>query len=155
MADKVGRPGKYETHVLPKIEQIKQLASAGCTNREIAKAIGIGITSFCDYQSQYPEFSVALNEARLKGISEVKKALFKKAIGFEYEEKKTYIKRDDEGKECKYTEITKKYSAPDSSAIQMYLRNYDQTWLDRDQTSYELKRMELDLRKQLVESNNF
>lgn len=151
----MGRPGKYETHVKPRLEEIKQMASAGCTNKEISEALGIGISAFCDYQNKYPEFSQAVSNSRLKAIADVKQALFKKAIGFEFEEKKTYIKRDEDGVERKYIEITKKQSLPDSNAIQMYLRNYDKDWRDKDQKTYELKEMEIELRRELAEANNF
>lgn len=152
---KGGRPGKYETHVKPRLEEVKKMAASGCTNAEIGEALGISKSAFCEYQNKYKEFMDSVTQSRLKGVAEVKKALYNKAVGFEYEEKKTYIKRDSDGNENKYTEITKRQSLPDSNAIQMYLRNYDKNWLDKDQKTYELKEMEIQLRQELAESNNF
>lgn len=147
-----GRPNKYETNVLPNIERIKEMASAGCTNKEIADALGVSISSFCDYQTKYPELLDAVSNARIKGVSEVKQALFKKAVGFKYEETKKVQRKDEDGNNVITMEITEKQSLPDSNAIQMYLRNYDPEWLDKDQTTTKFKEMELELKKKAAES---
>lgn len=146
----MARPNKYATHVEPRLELVKSLAEQGCTNREIAHALGIGLTAFHEYKAKFTEFADAIDTARLSGIVEVKKALFKKATGYEYEEKKTYIKRDEDGRENKYTEVVKRYSQPDMTAISMYLRNYDTEWIETDRISNELKKMELELRKEML-----
>lgn len=151
----MGRPSKYETHVQPRLEEIKEWAKSGSTNKEIASALGIAVSSFCEYLNKYAEFSEAVSNSRLNGVASVKQALYKKAIGFEYEEKKTYKKKDEDGTESTYVEITKRQALPDINAIGMYLRNYDPEWLDSDKTTNDLKRMEFELRKQLAEQNNF
>ena len=151
----MGRPNKYDTHVKPRLNEIKDWAGSGSTNKEIAAALGIGVSSFCEYLNKYPEFSEAVSNSRLSGVATVKQALYNKAIGFQYEEKKVYVKKDEDGKEYKYTEITQKQSLPDINAIGMYLRNYDPEWSDRDAITNEFKKMELELRKELAEQNNW
>lgn len=150
-----GRPSKYETHVKPKLDKIKEWSKAGCTNKEIATALGVGMSNFCKYMSENEELKETIVNSRISGVPEVKLALYKKAVGFEYEEMKTYMKRDNDGNEYKYTEITKKQSLPNENAIGMYLRNYDPDWQDKDKTTNEFKRMELEIKKQMAESKEW
>lgn len=150
-----GRKSLYETLVKPRFDEIIEWVKNGNTYADIAKALGISIQSWCEYLNKYEEFSETVNNAKKSAINEVKQALFKKAIGFEYEEKKTYIKKDDEGKEYKYTEIVKKQSLPDTGAMAMYLRNYDKTWNDKDWQTNEFKRLELELREKMADKDNW
>lgn len=53
----MGRPGKYETHVLPRLDEIVDWCRNGATNAEIAERLGIAMSSFCDYQNKHVEFS--------------------------------------------------------------------------------------------------
>lgn len=148
-----GRPSKYQTHVKPRLDEIKEWARAGATNKEMASALGINVSTFCEYLNQYSEFKDSVNSFRKAGVSEVKNALFRKACGFEYEEKKVYAKKDEDGKTYQYTEITKRQSLPDVNAIAMYLRNYSDNFTDNDKISNKFKEMELQLRKELAEAN--
>lgn len=150
-----GRPSKYDTHVKPRIEDIKEWAKAGCTNNEIAVALGVGKSNFCKYVQENQELQESLYESRTSSISEVKKALYKKCLGFDYEEKKMYKKKDSDGKEYTYTEIMTRHALPDSASIAMYLRNYDPTWQDKDATTNEFKRMELEIKKQMAEAKEW
>ncbi len=151
----MGRTNLYIKLVKPRFDEITQWIKAGNTYGDIAKALGISIQSWCDYLNKYPEFSETVSNARKNAINEVKQALFRKAIGFEYEEKKTYIKKDDEGKEYKYTEIVKKQSLPDTGAMGMYLRNYDKEWKDKDWQTNEFKRLELELKEKIADKDNW
>lgn len=152
---KRGRPSGYERDVQPRLEEVKEWVRSGATNRDIAKALGIHVSTFCDYLNKYSEFEEAVRSSRQSGISEVKQALFRKAVGFEYEETKTYIRKDENGNDVKYTERTKRQSLPDTGAIAMYLRNYDKDWSDRDNISNEFRKLEFELRKEMAEKDNW
>lgn len=152
---KRGRPNAYTERIEPRKEEIVNWAKAGATNAEIATALGISYSTFMDHVSKNPDFSDSLKEARLSGVPEVKLALYKRAVGFEYEEKKTYMKKDEEGKMQQYTELTKKTALPDVGAIQTFLRNNTEDFRDRDKATYSFKEMELELRKMIAEQNNF
>ena len=56
----VGRPGKYETHVKPRLEEIEAWARNGFTQEEIAKKLGIVTSTFYDYKVQYSELREAI-----------------------------------------------------------------------------------------------
>lgn len=151
-----GRPCKYETHVKPHLEQIKKWAEQGATEKQIAKELGIAYSTFCDYKNKYSELSETIKEKDMKPlVEELRGALVKRAIGFEYKEKKEYIKTDpDTGKPTKYIEITTKQSLPDTTAIFGALNIYDPSYV-RDRANHELRKEDLELRKALARSNNF
>ena len=95
---KGGRPSKYETHVEPRIEEVRQWAKAGATNREIAAALGIDESVLYDYTKKFPEFSKAMTEGRMAGAAEVKTALLRLAVGYEVKETETKAEPGEDGK---------------------------------------------------------
>lgn len=151
----MGRPSKYNTEIKPHLEEIKNAVQAGATNEEIAKGLGIAVSTLNKYKNEFPEFSDAFTRTREKVVFEIKAALLKKALGYEYQEKKQYIKKDEDGEQVTYTEITTKHQPPSETAGAMLLRNYDTGWLDKDVATTELKRQEMELKKAIAESNNF
>ena len=155
MARKVGRPNFYIERVEPRLQEIGEWAKSGASNREIASGLGVGYSNFSSYVGKYPELAKVLEEARRTGISEVRKALYRRAVGFEYEEKKMSTRVCEDGTKQTFSEITKKVALPDTGAIGMYLRNYDPAWHDKDKASYDFKEMELKLKQMIAEQNNF
>ena len=151
-----GRPSKYQTHVQPHLAQIKKWAEQGATEKQIAKQLGIAYSSFCEYKIKYSELSEILKEKDMKPlIEELRSALVRRAIGFEYKEKKEYIREDPEtGKRVKYIEVTTKQSLPDTTAIFGALNIYDENYV-RDRANHELRKEDLELRKKLAAANNF
>ena len=79
----------------------------------------------------------------------------KSALGFEYTESKTYKKRDENGNEIAYTEISKKYSTPNVAAINLALKNYDKDGWANDPQMMELRKMELEFKKEMAEKENW
>ena len=150
----MGRPSKYETEIAPHIDEIKNAVQAGATVEEIAKAFGISVSTLCKYKSEKKELSEAFARGRERVIFDIKAALLKKALGFQYEETKQYI-TDADGTVKKHTEITKRYCPPSETAAAMLLRNYSDEWRDTDSTSAQLRKQEHELRKAIAEANNF
>lgn len=155
-----GRPSKYETHIKPHLEQIKKWAEQGATERQIAKQLGVAYSSFCLYKTKYPELSELLKSKDMKPlVEELRSALVKKALGFEYKESKSYwripkgsVKKEDA--ECIYKEEYKKYIPPDTTAIFGALNIYDPEYV-RDRKNHELREKDYELRKAIAEANNF
>ena len=150
-----GRPNAWTEKIEPRKDDIVEWARAGATNKEVAEALGIGYSTFCDHLSKNKDFSDSLKQAKLSGVPMVKLALYKRALGFEYEEKKTYMKKDENGVTMTYTEITKKQALPDVGAIQTYLRNNTENFRDKSKFDYDFKEMELELKKTTIENQNF
>lgn len=150
-----GRPKLYEIRVEPRLAEIEEWARAGATHKEIAAALGIGYSTFIKYVDEQEELKRMMINAQMSGVPEVKLALLKRALGYEYEEKKMSERRDADGVTRKYLEITTKHVAPDTAAIAMYLRNCGDGWRDKDKFAYEFKEMELDLKKRIVDMQTF
>lgn len=146
-----GRKSKYDEHVKPYLNQIAEWKKSGATDKEISDALGIALSTFSEYKNQYSELSDALRTGKQTVILNVKAALYKKAIGFEYEEKRGVKKGD----KVVSTEIFKRYSPPDTTAAAMLLRNYDDEYRDKDSAQTDFKRQEIEIKKALAEANNF
>lgn len=152
---KTGRKSKYETHVVPHLETIREAVKAGATITEIATAIGIAESTLNKYKAEKKELKDAFAGGRANIVIEVRGALLKKALGFEYIEEKKVSKFDGTNKAVVAIEEYKKYQPPSETAAAMILRNYDKSWVDKDQTTTELKQQEYELRKAIADSNNF
>lgn len=81
-----GRKSKYQTHVEPKLLLIEAWARDGLTLEDIAKKLGVALSSFCDYKNKFPELSEALKKGQEVADVEVENALFKRAVGYRYDE---------------------------------------------------------------------
>lgn len=151
----MGRPSKYETEIKPYLAEIRKAVEAGATVKEIASTFNIAESTLLKYKAEKKELKEAFARGREKVVFEIKAALLKKALGFEYEEEKRVGRKDKEGEQIILVEKYKRYSVPSETAAAMLLRNYDKEWLDRDSASTELKKQEMELKKAIAESNNF
>lgn len=149
----MGRKSKYETHVKPNLEQIKEWYLE-LDEKQIAEKLGIAVSSWDNYKNRYPELRNALKDAKQGLVRELKASLKKKAKGFYYEETKTYIKEEG-GKSIKVVEKYKKYAQPDTGALHLLLKNLDPSWTNDDKTTIELKKRQLDLTQQKIEQNEW
>ena len=83
---KGGRPCKYPVSVSPYLSEIKAWAEAGASLGEIATKLQISLASLKRYQTQFPELTEALEAGFGVADAQVEAALFKRALGFEYEQ---------------------------------------------------------------------
>lgn len=77
---------KYESHVCGRLYEISKWARDGCIDDEIAKRLGVALSTFYVYKKRYSEFSESLKKGKEIADYEVEDALFKRARGYEYEE---------------------------------------------------------------------
>ena len=84
--------------------------------------MGIAYSTFNVWKNKYSEISVALKKGKVVIDTEIENALVKNALGFYFEEEKTFIKEVD-GKRTMTKEIYKKYARPDTTAIIIWLKN--------------------------------
>ena len=152
---KTGRKSKYETHIAPHLEQIKEAVKNGATIKEIADALGVAESTLNKYKAEKTELMDAFACGRANIIIQIRAALLKKALGFNYEEEKITGRKDSEGESIVAIETYKRYCPPSETAAAMLLRNYDETWIDKDSTTTQLKQQEFELRKAIAECNNF
>lgn len=152
---KTGRKSIYDTEIAPHLDEIREAVKNGATVTEIAAALGVAESTLYKYKNEKTELSAAFAHGRANIVIDIRGALLKKALGYEYQEKKQYIRKDERGENVTYTEITTKHQPPSETAGAMLLRNYDENWLDKDNVTVQLKQQELELRRAIAESNNF
>lgn len=152
---KTGRKSKYETEIKPHLKEIETAVKNGATVAEIATAFNIAESTIYKYKAEKAEFSAVFARGRAKIVIDIRGALLKKALGYEYEEEKRVGRKDAKGENVVLVEKYKKHQPPSETAAAMLLRNYDENWLDKDSATTRLKQQEFELRKAISESNNF
>lgn len=124
--------GKYETHVLPYLEQIAAMCRNGATDKEIYTALGISEDSFYRYKKDHSEFSESLKENKEFADLKVENALNKNANGYDYEEEVVVMKKEiiynENGKKQKevvypVTVSLTKHKEAETKAQQFWLQN--------------------------------
>lgn len=148
----MGRKDKYESHIKPYFNDIKQWISDGATERQVAYKLGIAYPTFNKYKQRHSELVDLISNAKRNLIADLRGALVKKALGFKYEETKSYSKVDETtGSETTYIETTQKCSLPDVAAINLLLKNLDTDNWNNDPAAHRLKERELKMRERLAE----
>lgn len=150
-----GRRGKYESHVEPNLDKIREWRKLGATVEKICDVLGIGVSTWFDYEKRYPEFADAIKKGTAEFCLDLRGELAKLCKKHTLETKKQYIKEDENGNKAKYTEITTKEVDADIAAINLLLKNLDRDNWSNDPAHVELRRQELELRKAIAKSANF
>ena len=101
---------------------IEGWARQGLTDEQIASNIGVNKTTLYDWIKRFPNISNALKKGKAPVDFEVENALYKRAVGFEYEEVETLIEEVN-GETKKKVKRTKRTALPDTSAIIFWLKN--------------------------------
>lgn len=143
------RPSKYETHVLARFNDIRDWCRDGLTNEQMSEKLGIHPASWYEYANKYPTFNELINWSKSVTINRVESSLFKLAMGYEYEEIKTIVEEDKNGKKRTRIEKVKRHQPPNPVAMIFYLKNRaPNEWNDRREIIIDTKAAELE-RKQL------
>lgn len=149
---KTGRPSKYESHVKPRFADIKEWLQAGATDKEIAENLGVNPKVFCKYKNDFNELKNLIDNGRKNAVQEIKAALFKRATGFTYTEKKV-IESEKNGRTV---EVYTKAALPDPTSALILLKHWDKAngWT-ADPQQLELKKKELELKEKRIESEDW
>lgn len=130
-----GRPTRYDSATCP--DRARELTRAGCTEEEIAKELGVTYRTLAQWKKRYQEFLQALNETKKVVDAKVEDSLFKRAMGFEYEEVtvESEIRRDPKTGENVSVpvkrKVVKKTAIPDVTACIFWLKNRQrEKWRD-------------------------
>lgn len=146
----MARPGKYETNVKPRLKEIEKWCLT-MEDKQIAKALGISVSTWCDYKNKHPELSEAVKRGRTNLVSDLKSSLIEKAKGFKYTESKEIIQ---DGVVIR-KEVYNKTALPDVAAINLLLKNYDREHWANDPQALEVKREELRFKEKQFESKEW
>jgi len=141
--------------VQEKLMLVEKWARDGLTKVQICKNLGISVAALNKFKKQHIELVNALKKGREIAVTEVENALFRRALGYDYEEVKTSIRVVD-GVETKFTEKTRKHMPPDVAACSILLKNKDKErgWSDNPQ-KLELEKQIFEHRKRIEEAQVF
>ena len=117
------KPTKYETDILPQLSDIKEWIMQGDSVRIICKKLHISPDTWYRYCKEHENLSELVNMGKTVLINEVEKSLIKLCKGYEYEELKTIVEEDKNGKKRTKLEKNKRYQPPSAQAISFFLRN--------------------------------
>ena len=151
---KRGRKSFYDTKIRPRFDDILKWLRNGATEEQIYKNLGISETTFYKYKEEKAEFTEVLKKGKESLVEQLRGALIKKALGFEYKESKRITKYED-GNEIIQTEEYTKQSLPDVAAANLLLKNYDKENWSNDPRSDDIKREELEIKKKLFDKENW
>lgn len=116
--------GKYKEWLEhEKLVLLEGWARDGLTLDQIAHNIGITTTTLHDWKNKYVEISNAIKKGKEVSDFEVESALYRRAIGYEYEEVMTEVRTDETGNQEKHVRKTKKFMPPDVTAQIFWLKN--------------------------------
>lgn len=128
----MARKGKYEEWLTEEnLLRIEAWRRDGLTYEQIAHNIGITEKTLYEWINKYGEISNALKKGKEVADIMVENAMFKRAIGYEYEEVITEIDEVD-GKKRKHVRKVQKHALPDTTAQIFWLKNRkSDAWRDR------------------------
>lgn len=133
---------KYQDWITPQgLAQIMIWRKNGLELQEIAKNMGVSRQTLSEYQKKYPEIADALKWGQQVAVQIVENALFKSAVGYEYEEVTHELsvreepRLDVDGvpmdgitdtiKEMVETKRVRKYAPPNATSMIFFLKNND------------------------------
>ena len=129
----VGRRGKYHEWITEEgLLKIEGWARDGLVDKQIAHNIGVTEQTLNNWKKKYPSLFEALKRGKEVIDRQVENALLKRALGYEYEEVKQIVEKDEKGKDRKRIEKTVKQVIPDTTAQIFWLKNRKpEVWRDR------------------------
>lgn len=108
-------------------ERIKFLAEKGFTEKEIAKAVSVDLSTITKWKQRNPKFFTSLKDWKKKADREIERSLFERASGYEHPETKVQFV---DGK-WEQVELTKHYP-PDPTSMIFWLKNRkSDVWSDK------------------------
>ena len=151
----MGRKNKYIELVEPRLAEVEEWIANDVPDETIAKNLGVSLRSLYEYREKYPQFSHCYMRARATIVRNVKSALLKKALGYEYEETKTIARGTKSDMDIISMETYKRHCPPSETAAAMLLRNYDKDWQDVDNVTAKLRKQAQSLKEAIAAANNF
>lgn len=112
------------------IETIEKLAIHGLIDTEIADILGVDERTITRWKKD-ESFLSTIKRGKLQADLEVEKALYKRALGYEYTETHKEGKRNDDGTiQVQHVKTVNKVIPPDTAAAFIWLKNR-RGWRDK------------------------
>jgi hypothetical protein len=149
LAEVLEKPTKWETHVFPRLSEIQEWFENGIPMDQVYKNLSIAPATWYEYVDKHPVLAELVKWSRAVTNISVENSLFKAATGYDYEEIKTVVEEDKNGKKRTRIEKVKRHMPPNPTAMVFWLKNRAATdWNDRREIVVSTKAAELE-RKQL------
>lgn len=152
---KTGRKNVYEKLIKPRFSEISEWLKTGATDKQIASNLGVAESTWYKYKASEREFSEFLKNGRQSLIIQLRGALVKRAMGYEYTESKTVERVEPDGSVTMVTETYRKQALPDVAASNLCLKNYDRENWANDPQTLALRKEELELKKKQIEEGSW
>lgn len=121
-----GRPTKYKAEYA---KTAGKLCAMGATDEELADFLDVNRSSVQRWRVSHPAFNQAMLDGKEHADSRVARALYSKALGYEFEETVTTVDADGVIKEVK---TSRRHQASDNTAMVFWLKNRrPDEWRDR------------------------
>lgn len=136
---RIGRPKEeislYDKYIKGKEEVLIADCRNGADQAGLAKRVGCGYTTFKKILRRHPELREILKEGNEEADLKVESALYRRALGYEYEETSTEVRVDPSGgANTTFVKKTKKFIPPDTTAQIFWLKNRNsENWRDRQE----------------------
>lgn len=133
---RTGRPkstvSRYDRYIKGREEEIKSHLRNGADNKTLAAKLGIGLTTFKKILEENPEIREWMKESKETADLAVEAALYRRALGYEYEESHTEVRVNPDGSgQTTYVKKVKKHVAGDTTAQIFWLKNRQkEKWCD-------------------------
>lgn len=150
----MGRKSAYDTIIKPRFDDITEWLRNGATEKQIYENLGITKETFYKFKRTKTDFADLIKNGRSTLVIQLRGALLKKALGYDYTETKKYTKFED-GKPVQYVEETTKKAHPDVAALNLCLKNYDPDDWANDPQLLKIKEKELELRREIADKDNW
>lgn len=150
----MGRKSAYDTIIKPRFDDITEWLRNGATEKQIYENLGITKETFYKFKRTKTDFADLIKNGRSALVIQLRGALLKKALGYDYTETKKYTKVED-GKPVQYVEETTKKAHPDVAALNLCLKNYDPDDWANDPQLLKIKEKELELRREIADKDNW
>jgi hypothetical protein len=139
---------KWLTNVFPRLAEIRDWCMQGKTNEEMCVLLDISPDTWYTYMKEHNELNDIVSAGKSVIDNRVENAVLKTALGFEYEEIKTIIEEDRNGKKRTRIEKVKKYMTPNPTAQAFWLKNRKKDeWGDRKEIIFDTKAQEEERKK--------
>lgn len=140
-----GRKGIYREWLTPdRLTLIEGWCRDGKIDKDIADSIGISLSTFYQWQINYPEFAEAIKKGKAPVDIKVENALLKRALGYDFEEITTEIQELPGGGQRKHIRKVTKHVPPETAAGIFWLKNRrPDKWRDKIEQLPEPEKNEL------------
>ena len=129
----MARPGLYENWITKDgLLSLEGWARDGLSDKQIAKNIGISVSTLCEWKNRFPELSEAIKKGKRPVDVQVENALYRSALGFKQTVKKPIKLRRKDGSEFIEYGEEEVYIAPNITAQIFWLKNRKpENWRDK------------------------